>query len=89
MNLSFLNCHPSIIRFIDFFEEDKWYMVVMEFLEGGSLFDRMGCKEFYCENDVRDITRELLDGVRYMHDNKIAHLDLNSKNLLLKMNFYY
>ena len=57
----------------------------MEFCEGGSLFNKCGYKDAYSENDVREVVRELLGGVKYCHDNNVAHLDLNSKNLLLKV----
>jgi len=84
VHLASVDAHPSIIKFIDFFEECEWYMIVMEFCEGGSLFNKCGYKDAYSENDVREVVRELLGGVKYCHDNNVAHLDLNSKNLLLK-----
>ena len=86
VNLSLLKEHPYIVKFIDFFQEEDWHFIVMEHLAGGSLFDRIGnSKTAYSENDVRDITRELLKGIKYCHDNNIAHLDLKAKNVLLKV----
>ena len=75
--------HPHIVKVHDFFEEPEWYLIVLEYLSGGDLFDRIGAKQAYNEKDARDLTIALLSSVNYCHRDNIAHLDLKSKNLLL------
>jgi serine/threonine protein kinase len=75
--------HPNIVQFIDFFEEDKFFYVVLEFLEGGELFDRIVQKNFYNEKEARDVVKVILDGMKYCHDKGIAHRDMKPENLLL------
>lgn len=75
--------HPHIVKVHDFFEEPEWYLIILEYLAGGDLFDRIGAKNAYNEKDARDLTIALLSSVNYCHRDNIAHLDLKSKNLLL------
>jgi len=76
--------HPQIIKLIDFFEEPDWYLIVMEFMAGGDLFDKIGNTSSYNEDDARNVSITLLKAVNYCHQNGVAHLDLKAKNLLLK-----
>lgn len=75
--------HPHIIKVIDFFEEQGHYLMVLEYLEGGDLFDRIGKKSAYSEDDARTCSKILLESIAYCHANNVAHLDLKSKNLVL------
>ena len=75
--------HTNIVEFIDFFEEEKFFYVVLEFLEGGELFDRIVKKNFYNEKEARDVVKVILDGMKYCHDKGIAHRDMKPENLLL------
>ena len=77
--------HPYITRLIDFFIERECYFIVMEYMEGGDLFDRIGKKSSYDESDARDLCIKMLEAVRHCHDNGIAHCDLKPKNLLLEV----
>ena len=55
----------------------------MELMSGGDLFDRIGKRKTYTENDARDLCRKMLESVRYCHENSVAHCDMKPKNLLL------
>ena len=55
----------------------------MELLEGGDVFDRIVAMNHYTELDARDLARELLSAVAYMHERGVAHRDLKPQNLLL------
>ena len=75
--------HENIVKFIDFFEEKKFFYVVLEYLEGGELFDRIVQKNFYNEKEARDVVKVILNGMKYCHDKGIAHRDMKPENLLL------
>jgi len=75
--------HQNIVKVIDFFEENGHYLIVLEYLEGGDLFDRIGRRKVYNENDARKCSAILLDAINYCHSNSIAHLDLKPQNLVL------
>jgi calcium-dependent protein kinase len=93
--------HPNIVQLIDFFAQPDCYLIVMDFCEGGDLFDRIGRrvdsikngngtetvnKIGYSERDARDLCAVLLEVVRYCHeDMRLAHCDLKPRNLLLQV----
>jgi len=76
--------HKYICPINDFFIQDDCYFMVMEHMDGGDLFDRLGHKSTYNEEDARDLVGKLLEAVAFLHDNNIAHCDLKHNNLLLK-----
>jgi len=45
--------HPNIIAMYDFYEEEEFYYLVMEVMEGGELFDRIVQKSYYNEKEAR------------------------------------
>ena len=40
--------HPNIIAYYDSFVEDKALMIVMEYAEGGTIFELLQNREVYC-----------------------------------------
>mmetsp|Transcript_7514 Transcript_7514/g.7956 ORF Transcript_7514/g.7956 Transcript_7514/m.7956 type:complete len:453 (+) Transcript_7514:53-1411(+) len=76
--------HPNIVKFVDSFEEEKFFYVVLEFLPGGELFDRLVQKTFYNEKEARDTVRIICEGIKYCHDRGIVHRDLKPENLLME-----
>ena len=75
--------HPNITRLVDFFEEEQYYYVVLEYLDGGELFDRIVKKTFYSEKEARDLVFTVLKAIKFCHDQHIVHRDLKPENLLL------
>ncbi|TMW62512.1 hypothetical protein Poli38472_005130 [Pythium oligandrum] len=75
--------HPNIMILHDFFQEEKYYYLVTEFMEGGELFDRIVEKSYYSEREARDLVKLLLESIKYCHDANIVHRDLKPENLLL------
>ncbi len=65
--------HPNIVKAHEFFEEDKYFYIVMEFLSGGELFDRIVKKTYYDEKQARDIVLTLLLAIKYLHHRNIVH----------------
>lgn len=76
--------HPCIMRVMDFFEDEDNFYLVMEYMEGGDVFDRIIDMQKYTEKDARDLARFLLEAVYLIHVKGIAHRDLKPQNILLK-----
>jgi calcium/calmodulin-dependent protein kinase I len=65
--------HPNIVKYISHYEEDGYWFVVLELLEGGEVFDRIVKKSRYDEKEARDLIYILLGAVKYIHDRDIVH----------------
>lgn len=65
--------HRNIVTCIDFYAEDKTYYLVLEYMEGGELFDRIVKKSFYNEREARDVVFTLLSAIEYCHSHDIVH----------------
>ncbi|OQS05393.1 calcium/calmodulin-dependent protein kinase [Thraustotheca clavata] len=75
--------HPNIIKFYDVYQDENYFYLVTEFMEGGELFDRIVEKEYYTQHDAKEVVKILLKTIKYCHDNGIAHRDLKPENILL------
>ncbi|CAM9980661.1 unnamed protein product [Hapterophycus canaliculatus] len=76
--------HSNVVGVYQFFKDDPdYYYTVLEHMAGGELFDRIVQKNFYNEEEARDLCRVLIDSVKYCHELGIVHRDLKPENLLL------
>eukprot|EP00548_Thalassiothrix_antarctica_P001936 CAMPEP_0194146890 /NCGR_PEP_ID=MMETSP0152-20130528/22213_1 /TAXON_ID=1049557 /ORGANISM="Thalassiothrix antarctica, Strain L6-D1" /LENGTH=690 /DNA_ID=CAMNT_0038847539 /DNA_START=71 /DNA_END=2143 /DNA_ORIENTATION=+ len=76
--------HRHIVQLVDFYEEKEYFFLVMDYMTGGDVFDRIIGMHHYTEKDARDLVQVLLKAVKFMHDRGVAHRDLKPQNLLLK-----
>ncbi|XP_027631529.1 serine/threonine-protein kinase Nek11 isoform X1 [Tupaia chinensis] len=82
--------HPAIVKFHTSFVEQDSFCIVTEYCEGRDL----DCKiqeykeagKVFPENQIMEWFAQLLLGVAYMHERRILHRDLKSKNIFLKNN---
>jgi calcium-dependent protein kinase len=76
--------HPNIIKFFEVFESSGHLYIVMECCRGGELFDRIREQKSgaYSEKDSVGVLKQIISGLKYMHDRKIAHCDLKPDNFL-------
>ncbi|XP_060717901.1 serine/threonine-protein kinase Nek11 isoform X1 [Tachysurus vachellii] len=82
--------HPAILRFYTSFLERDSFCIVTEFCEDGDLectLERLRVSgEALCESQIREWLVQMLLGVDYMHERRILHRDLKTKNVFLKQN---
>lgn len=74
--------HPNVLCLIERFETPERLALVMELVTGGELFYKIVDNGSYSERDARNIVRQLVQGVDYLHGMGIAHRDLKPENLL-------
>jgi calcium/calmodulin-dependent protein kinase I len=74
--------HPNSVKLFEIFDEDDSIYLVMEYLGGGELFDRIVEKENYSEKEASDTVKPIVDTIRYCHGMGIIHRDLKPENLL-------
>ena len=71
--------HKNIVQCFDFFEEEKFYYVILEYMAGGELFDRIVLKSFYNEKEARDVVKIILQAIAFCHDKRIVHRSPSSR----------
>ncbi|XP_055985455.1 serine/threonine-protein kinase Nek11 isoform X3 [Sorex fumeus] len=82
--------HPAIVKFHASFVERENFCIITEYCEGRDL----DCKiqeykeagKTFPESQILEWFIQLLLGVDYMHERRILHRDLKSKNIFLKNN---
>ncbi|XP_075566404.1 striated muscle preferentially expressed protein kinase [Pelecanus crispus] len=75
--------HERIVFFHDAFEKKNAVIMVMELCAKEELLDRMARKPSVCESEVRSYMRQVLEGICYLHQHSILHLDIKPENLLM------
>ncbi|MBA0674169.1 hypothetical protein Goari_015779 [Gossypium aridum] len=76
--------HPSIVKVKEVVvdDHDNVYMV-MEYMEHDLKALMESMKWPFSTSDVKCLMLQLLEGVKYLHDNWVLHRDLKTSNLLL------
>ena len=75
--------HPNITNIFEIFADSKKYYVIMEFLEGGELFDAITSIGSFTEESACQVMKQLLSAIYYLHSNNIVHRDLKPENVML------
>nr|XP_030133216.3 striated muscle preferentially expressed protein kinase isoform X1 [Taeniopygia guttata] len=75
--------HERIVFFHDAFEKKNAVIMVMELCSEEELLDRMVRKPSVCESEVRSYMRQVLEGILYLHQHSVLHLDIKPENLLM------
>jgi calcium-dependent protein kinase len=74
--------HPNIVNIIETFETLTLCYVVLEYCQGGELFERLCKYKTFSEQHAAQIMKSLISAVMYCHNNGICHRDLKPENCL-------
>ena len=69
------------VKFFGWFEDSDNLFISMEYFELGDLENH--ATESVTEDDVKDITTDVLNGLRIMHSENFAHRDLKPSNIFV------
>ena len=75
--------HINVILVAEIFESDEAFYSVMEYCEGGELFDYIVKHRRLSEEESSFFYYQLINGLEYIHSLGIVHRDLKPENLLL------
>ncbi len=90
--------HPNVIKIVYIENEKAVYyrgdltqvsIILMEYAPWGDFFDLVNKSCFVQRNNklVRTYFRQLVEGVEYLHNQGVAHMDLKLENLLVSENY--
>ncbi|XP_018124949.2 myosin light chain kinase 3 isoform X1 [Xenopus laevis] len=75
--------HVNLIQLYDAFESRNDIVLIMEYVEGGELFDRIIDENYnLSEADTIQFIKQIIEGIQYMHQMYIVHLDLKPENIM-------
>ena len=79
--------HPNIIQLYEIIETPKQFYLIMEYANGGELFEYIVSHGKIKESQACKIFQQLLTGLEYLHSIGVAHRDLKPENLLIDQDF--
>uniref|UniRef100_A0A3B4BTK0 non-specific serine/threonine protein kinase n=1 Tax=Pygocentrus nattereri TaxID=42514 RepID=A0A3B4BTK0_PYGNA len=74
--------HERILYFHDAFEKKNVVVIITELCHE-ELLERLTKKTTVLESEIRSCIRQIIEGISYLHQNDIIHLDLRPENILL------
>lgn len=75
--------HPFIASARYSFQTDTKLFLVLDYIQGGDLFQRLIEEEKIPERRVKIYTTELILAISYLHEKNIIHRDLKPENILI------
>uniref|UniRef100_G1Q2Z9 non-specific serine/threonine protein kinase n=1 Tax=Myotis lucifugus TaxID=59463 RepID=G1Q2Z9_MYOLU len=78
--------HPNIVKLHEVYETDTEIYLIMEYVQGGDLFDAIIEHVKFPERDAALMLMDLCKALVHMHDKNIVHRDLKPENLLVQRN---
>lgn len=75
--------HPNIVKLHEVYETDAEIYLIMEYVQGGDLFDAIIESVKFAERDAALMLMDLCRALVHLHDKSIVHRDLKPENLLV------
>ncbi|XP_007421272.1 serine/threonine-protein kinase Nek3 isoform X1 [Python bivittatus] len=80
--------HPNIVTYAESFEADGHLHIVMEYCDDGDLIQKIKFQKgkLFPEDMILKWFAQMCLGVKYIHEKRILHRDIKSKNIFLTQN---
>uniref|UniRef100_A0A7N0ULE0 non-specific serine/threonine protein kinase n=1 Tax=Kalanchoe fedtschenkoi TaxID=63787 RepID=A0A7N0ULE0_KALFE len=75
--------HPNVVRLYEVIASKSKIYMVLEYVNGGELFDIIASRGRLSEARGRRLFQQLIDAVSYCHDRGVYHRDLKLENVLI------
>ena len=78
--------HPNITKIIDFDDQPHQLSIVMEFLEGEDLNEKIKRSGPLSQDAIKDIFNQTLSAFQYAHEKGVVHRDIKPSNIYVLPN---
>ncbi|XP_053386213.1 kalirin-like isoform X3 [Mercenaria mercenaria] len=78
--------HPGFIQAVDLYETFDNFILIMQLMPQGRMFDHICSSSQFDEMHAGDFVRQILEAIQFLHNCRIAHLDIKPENLLCDTN---
>lgn len=78
--------HPNLVKLLDHFDNNDYFYIIMEYLEGGNLLDLIqeNPEKRLTEGEVATLLKQIVLGIQYLNSYGIIHRDIKPENIMLK-----
>jgi serine/threonine protein kinase len=80
-----LRNHKNIIKYFEHFENEKHFFIVMENIAGGNLLNAINKMSKFTEPMAKNIFKQLIETIKYLHNIGIVHRDIKPDNILMEL----
>ncbi|MCC3406292.1 MAG: SUMF1/EgtB/PvdO family nonheme iron enzyme [Microcoleus sp. PH2017_29_MFU_D_A] len=77
-----LGKHPQIPDLLAFFEQNKRFYLVQEFIDGEDLLKELEQQGKFSEKQIKQLLNELLPILDFVHNQKVIHRDIKPENII-------
>ena len=75
--------HPHIVQYLGTSSDEDHLNIFLEYVPGGSIAGMLKQYNTFQEALVRNFTRQILEGLSYLHGRNIIHRDIKGANILV------
>ena len=78
--------HPNITKNLEMFEDEKYILIIMEYINGGNLFSFVKKRRKLTEKISKFLFKQIILGINHIHSQNIVHRDIKLENILIDIN---
>ncbi|HET8911372.1 MAG TPA: serine/threonine-protein kinase [Ktedonobacteraceae bacterium] len=76
--------HEHILQVFAYGEQGPWRYLVMPYVAGGTLLDRLNSKGYFSLKGAGVLLAQLAEALQWAHDRGVLHRDIKPSNILLR-----
>lgn len=75
--------HPNIQKIYEYFNDGKFFYIILEYVKGKNIYQFISEKEFIHESTVINLFKQIISVITYLHQNGIIYCNINPENVII------